>query len=208
MTSSGRAGQFGPAGAGLVHGDGAGGRGKCCPRGQVRNLPGTGAADGSAPGVGTARSCRRSREGSWRGALYQSHIRFELFPEVGPYRRCRVQSQNHTGCWFELGESFFRNAYALAKGISPYTNVSLYLDCHCEKRSDEAIELDHHGALRAPAIEHLPFVIAKEPKRLRQSTRPDGLPRSASLARNDNRGVHKPHVRLNRSPLIFRPNCL
>jgi len=31
-------------------------------------------------------------------------------------------------------------------------NHSLYrfLDCHCEKRSDEAIELDHHGALRAP----------------------------------------------------------
>jgi len=38
------------------------------------------------------------------------------------------------------------------------------------------------------ANEHLPFVIAKEPQRLRQSPRPDGLPRSASLARNDNRG--------------------
>jgi len=44
------------------------------------------------------------------------------------------------------------------------------------------------AAVGKPPNEHLPFVIAKEPKRLRQSTRPDGLPRSASLARNDNRG--------------------
>ena len=31
-----------------------------------------------------------------------------------------------------------------------YTNVPLNLDCHCEERSDEAIHLDRHGALRTP----------------------------------------------------------
>ena len=30
------------------------------------------------------------------------------------------------------------------------TNVPLPLDCHCEERSDKAIQLDRHGALRAP----------------------------------------------------------
>jgi len=60
-------------------------------------------------------------------------------------------------------------------------------DCHHAVR--EARRGDPAQLLRRSASnEHLQFVIAKEPKRLRQSPRPDGLPRSASLARNDNRG--------------------
>ena len=31
-----------------------------------------------------------------------------------------------------------------------YTNVPREIDCHCEEQSDEAIQLDRHGALRAP----------------------------------------------------------
>jgi hypothetical protein len=32
----------------------------------------------------------------------------------------------------------------------PDTNRPMKIHCHCEERSDEAIQLDHHGALRAP----------------------------------------------------------
>jgi hypothetical protein len=30
------------------------------------------------------------------------------------------------------------------------------MDCHCEERSDEAIQLDRHGALRAPRDDKCP----------------------------------------------------
>jgi hypothetical protein len=31
-----------------------------------------------------------------------------------------------------------------------YTNRPMKIHCHCEERSDEAIQMDRHGALRAP----------------------------------------------------------
>jgi hypothetical protein len=34
--------------------------------------------------------------------------------------------------------------------VVPHTNRPMKIHCHCEEQSDEAIQMDRHGALRAP----------------------------------------------------------